>query len=195
MALSPARVFTVLALAGVLTASSVACASDEPKPTASPDSVATESAPTPTATPAVENPGTPIAIGCDALVSPQTIYDLNPNFGLDPTQVPPAGSQGATIAGYQGLTCIWINETSGEKLTVAAAQLPAEVLTGIGNNLVETSNSVPTYGVEGYFQLVGEAGEAEAIAGSFWVVAVSTSFYEPGDAAPIMAAALSGLGA
>jgi hypothetical protein len=122
------------------------------------------------------------------------MYDFNPNFGLADIATAAPGSHAARALEYSGIACTWVNETSGEVLTVSAAHLPQELLTEIGNELVSNSNSVPTFGVEGYFQLVVDLGEAEAITDTYWVAATSTAFFEPGDAQPIMAAALSGLG-
>jgi hypothetical protein len=194
MAHSTTRILTVFALAGTLLATATACAPETPTAESTPTASSSAPEPTPSTTAANENPGTPINLSCSELVSPQAMYDFNPNFGINPTLTPAPGSQGAITADYNGLTCIWVNESSGETITVAAADLPADLITGIANDLLATSNSVPTYDAEGYFQLVGNVGEAEVVSGSYWVTATSTAFFEPGDAAPVIAAALSGLG-
>jgi hypothetical protein len=122
------------------------------------------------------------------------MYDYNPNFGIDTGYVPKAGSTAAKILGLNGLACSWINQTSGDTISVSVANLPDSTLTDIKNGLVSTSNSVPTYEVEGYFTVAGGVGAANAFSGSYWISASSADFGEPGDAAPIIAAALSGLG-
>jgi hypothetical protein len=122
------------------------------------------------------------------------MYDYNPNFGLDNGYIPKAGSTAAKISGLNGLTCSWVNQTSGARIAVSVANLPDSTLTDIKNGLVSSSNSVPTYEVEGYFKLAGGVGAADAFSGSYWISASSTEFGEPGDAASIIAAALSGLG-
>jgi hypothetical protein len=122
------------------------------------------------------------------------MYDYNPNFALETNYSAEPGSSAATAAGYEGLVCGWVNETSGERITVAVAEPSPDTLVQIGNGLIGSSNSVPTYEVEGYFVMNGNTGQAEAIATPYWISASSTSFLEPGDAAPIVAAALVGLG-
>jgi hypothetical protein len=137
--------------------------------------------------------GNPVSIDCNTLVDPDTIYDLNPNLALSPSYAPEAGSEAATIVEAKGVACGWINQTSGETLVVAVADLPSDKLTDLKNNFVMTSNSVPTYKVEGYFTLDGAVGSAEAFNGPYWISAHSEEFYEPGDAQPVIAAAIAGL--
>lgn len=194
MAFSSPRYLAVVALAGALVLSVAGCAPEEPvaEPTQSAPPVVVS--PDPVETEAPENPGTPIDLDCDSFVSPQAIYDFNSNFALTETPEVAPGSQAARALEFSGIACTWINESSGEVLTVSAANLSSDVLTEIGNTLVSSSNSVPTYDVEGYFQLVGDTGEAEVISGSYWVAATSTAFFEPGDAVPVVSAALTGLG-
>ncbi len=136
----------------------------------------------------------PIAVGCSTLVSPQVMYDFNPNFALLPTPTLQPGSQAATVASEGGLVCQWQNTTSRDLLTVAVAELPAAELTRLKNEDFENSQMVPTYGVEGYFLSNSDnVGEAEAFDRSYWISAVSPAFLEPGDASDIIAAAISAL--
>lgn len=187
------RVLSAAAIALALTSVMTGCAPrDVVTPTAS--APTPSQTPTPTASAEPENPGVAIDLSCDQLITAQAMYDFNPNFSLEADFTPAAGSQAEKILGYRGIACSWVNQTSGETLSVAVAQLPDEVLSGIANELVTSSNSVPTYGVEGYFQLRGQIGEAEAFAGPYWIVAVSSYFYEPGDVIPIIDAARSSLG-
>ncbi len=194
MALTFPRILAVVTLTSALAFTATGCSSDEPAVVPTPSETPTKAAPGPVETEAPDNPGTAINLACDSFVSAQAMYDFNPNFGLADTATAAPGSQAARALDYSGIACTWVNETSGETITVSAASLPAELLTEIGNSLVSNSNSVPTYDVEGYFQLVGNTGIAEVIAAPYWVAATSTAFLEPGDAQPIMAAALSGLG-
>lgn len=200
MPASASRVLTALALAGLVVGAVSACAAEPaPKPTkSSTASAAPSETPDPSATPTAAPVGTPVTIDCDTLIAPQAMYDFNSNFGLSESYKPAAGTEAADIIALDGLACAWINQTSGEVVEVAVANLPAAKLTELKNGFVMNSNSVPTYGdptrVEGYFQVVGTVGQAEAFAGSYWISAASDAFYEPGDAQPVVAAALAGLG-
>ena len=194
---SASRVLVSLALAGLLVTAVSACATETeatpaqtsatPTPTATPT-------PEPTATQAPVTVGKPVTIGCNTLVSPDAMYAFNPNYGLSESYTPAAGTEAATIVEAKGLACQWVNQTSGEVVQVAVADLPSDKITALKNNFVMNSNSVPTYGVEGYFQVEDVLGEAEAFSGTYWISASSDAFYEPGDAQPIVEAALAGIG-
>lgn len=135
-----------------------------------------------------------MTITCDQLVSAQAMYDYNSNFTPKPGYSPSAGSLAAQVARQNGVTCGWVNQTSGEVIEIAVANLPEAHLTDLKNTLVTTSNSVPTYGVEGYFNLNGSTGEAQAFSDPYWIVATSTAFFEPGDAEPLVKDAIAALG-
>jgi hypothetical protein len=196
MTASASRVLIALAIAGSVVAGVAACGSESAAaPTKSPSPTASATAtPEPTASATAAPVGTPVDIDCNALVTPQAVYDFNPNFTLDAGYKPARGTQAADIVAMNGLACGWVNQTSGEIIEVAVANLPDEKLTELKNAFVTSSNSVPTYGVEGYFKLDGTTGEAEAFGGPYWISASSASFYEPGDAVMIVDAALAGLG-
>jgi hypothetical protein len=196
------RLFAAVALAALVAGATAACgtgpddaSSASPSASPSPSSSSTSS-PAPTGTAAPVPQSAPIDVACDELVTPQAIYDYNPNFGLDKGFTPASGSFAGEIEAAGGLVCSWLNQTSGDSITVAVAQLPDEALTTLKSGFVTTSTAVPAYGappVEGYFQVAGASGEAQVFSGPYWVNAVSASFYEPGDAQPIVAAALAAL--
>ena len=166
----------------------------EPRPTATPTVTATaEPTPTPTPTATAEE-GVPVLVGCDQLVTAQELYDYNPNFALQTDFAPSAGSLAAEAIALQGIACSWVNLTSGETIVMSVAHLSDAALTARGNDLITSSNPVPTYSVEGYFLLEGGIGIAQAISPPYWITASSRFFFEPGDVAPLMAAALSALG-
>jgi hypothetical protein len=93
-----------------------------------------------------------------------------------------------------GVACAWVNLSSGETIEIAAAQPAPERLTALANELVTSSNSVPTFGVEGYFSLTDGVGVANAFPAPFWVTASASMFQEPGDAEPLMSVVISNLG-
>jgi len=171
-----------------------------PKPTASNSASATPtptatatSTPTPSASPTVGT-DTPLSMGCDALVTGEQLYDFNPNFAPKPDYAPAAGSLAAEAVSRGGVACAWVNLTSGETIEIAAAQPAPERVTALANELVTSSNSVPTFGVEGYFSVTDGVGVANAFPAPFWVTASAATFLEPGDAEPLMSVAISNLG-
>jgi hypothetical protein len=93
----------------------------------------------------------------------------------------------------EGTVCGW-TATDGTIVSVGIAALDAEVSLPRKNDLVVSSNSVPTYGVEGYFEVVSGVGEVQAFSDPYWIVATSTAFAEPGEPAPIIDAVLARVG-
>jgi hypothetical protein len=189
-----ARFLPVIAL---LVVGLTACVPDEPsEPIETP--IATETpSPTPEVTP-TEEPEEPVypelSIDCNVLLPPGTIYDYNANVNLLGEFTPSTTSLSAGAVERNGTACRWVNASSGESIDAAVATIPEPELTALKNDAVGSSNSVPTYGVEGYFEVDGGIGRAQAFSGSNWIILESTAFFEPGDAATLMAAAIAALG-
>ncbi len=168
---------------------------DEPAPvptptvSATPTPTETAGGSTPTPTPTTE----PLAIDCVSLVPADAFDMLFKDFTLVPNYVPPNASLFTEVLNWNGTVCGW-TATDGTVVTVGIAELDAETLDAKANELVVSSHSVPTYGVEGYFQVASGVGEAQAFSDPYWIVATSTAFAEPGEVAPIMAAVLERLG-
>jgi len=134
-------------------------------------------------------------VSCDDLISAQDMYDYNSNFSLTDDYSPAAGSDAATIVNdYQGVACRWVNDSSGEKIDIAVASLQDYTLTDLKNGLINSSTSVPTYDVEGYFTTVKKIGQADAFSDPYWISADSDYFLEPGDASPLIADVVAALG-
>lgn len=189
LTLATPAIMAVLLLAGCApTPVEQPAASATATPTATPSS-----APTVTPTPTVE-PGVPVTITCEELVPLGVMYEYDPNFSLKPAFTPMSGSLAAEAVAEGGVACQWVHQTSGVTIELSVAQPSATAANARMNDLVGSSQSVPTYEVEGYFQLNGTIGEAQAFPLPFWVTAVSPAFFEPGDPAPIIAAMLSALG-
>jgi hypothetical protein len=115
------------------------------------------------------------------------MYDYNPNFSLLGDLDAAAGSLAADALAQQGVACRWINDTSGETIDIAAADLSGPALAERRTAAGDVTND---FGVEGYFR----AGEAQAISGSYWITIVSNAFFEPADATPLVSAAVDSLG-
>ena len=157
------------------------------KPTAEPT---TE----PTGEPTAE-PATPITIDCQTLLTPQDIYDFNPNVSTDPGFAPAEGSLPARALADNGIACGYLHQTSNELMNFALSQPNPEQLTLALNAAAGSSTPVPTYGtppaVNGFFDLA--TGEIQVFTPKYWLTATSTMFSEPGDAEPLVRAAISHL--
>lgn len=192
---SAARVaVAVIAIAGSLVlagcASKAAPGASAPA-TSSP--AAGEETPTPTPTPT--DPPTPVTLTCDQILTPEQLYAYNPNVGAAPGYAPEEDSLEQKVKDWQGQTCAWSNQSSGDVIQIAVAQPPASAMDGLKNAAITTAQPVPTYGappLEGYFK-PGSSGQVQIFRGSYWVVAESTAFFEPGDAAQLMESVLGNL--
>jgi hypothetical protein len=160
----------------------------QPTTSATPTPTPTAGAPTPTATPTAE----PLAIDCVSLVPADAFTTLFKTFTLVPDYIPPSGSAFNEVLDRDGTVCGW-QATDGTIVAVGIAELDAETLDTKANELVVSSHSVPTYGVEGYFQVVSGVGEVQVFSPPYWILATSTGFAEPGEVAPIMDAVLQRL--
>lgn len=132
--------------------------------------------------------GTPITLTCEQLVNAQAIYDFNPNFGLLGGFTPAAGSLAAIAVAENGLACQWINQTSGETIQIAVADLPAPRI----GELASTASSGEAIGGVGDRAFFAN-GTAQVFDNSFWVAAESTVFVTWDDAAPLVQDAVASL--
>ncbi len=200
MLVAAARPASVGAASAALVLLLAGCGAQAPaaEPSAPPTTAVAEPTAEPTASPTPAGPTAPppipFEIACDTLVSPEAIYAFNPNFALLPEPVADAGPLAERVQAELGTVCSWQHLSSGDILTVAVANLPAETLLTVQNDAFEASTMVPTYGEEGYFTAREGVGEAQTFAGSYWIVATSPAFLEPGDAVDIISAATSALG-
>ena len=211
MTLSPAPVFlrarrlrvgsalatgalALIVLAGCATgAEPASSASPTATPSTAPAGVATQS-PTPTPTP-TEDADTAVTLGCDGVLTPDDVYDFNPNFGTAPGYKPADGSAAAVATLHKGVACGWSNQTSGDLIEVSVAQPTAATLADLKSQAATSSTSVTTYGagVKGYFATADGTGEAQVFSGPYWVAVTSVEFVEARDAETLVAAVVSHL--
>lgn len=156
-------------------------ASPSPSPSVSPSAPASASpsaSPSPTAAPVV--PGKPISAGCVDLVSLQTMYEFNPNFGLV-EDAPASGSLAATAVANGGVACTWVQATDRSTIVIGVAQ-PSKT------KLAELRASG-----EG-FTTAGGVGTVQIFTDKFWIVASSAYFSTAGDAQMLTDSVKSALG-
>ena len=83
----------------------------------------------PAAEPTDQPVGVPVEVTCDELVSADTLYVYNPNFGTIEDFTPDEGTAAASALTTQGVACRWQNQTSGDTIDVSVAQLDEDTLT------------------------------------------------------------------
>ncbi|WP_437582311.1 hypothetical protein ACSAGD_08585 [Paramicrobacterium sp. CJ85] len=149
----------------------------------------------PTAAPPTTNPdaGEDVGLACDEAITLQQMYDYNSNISLLGEYTPGGKTLQGKVASFKGLTCQWSNNTSGRTIDLGIAKLDSESLDALANEAVNSSNSVPTYGEEGYFIVESGVGTAQIFTDSYWVVLSSKDFTEPGAVEPLAKAVLGNL--
>jgi len=184
---SVARTLTVLALSFAVAAGASGCTTPEPEPTEPP--VATVD-PTvqPTNTPEAPTAGLPVIRSCDELVSPQTVFDYNQNFAEEESFSPAAGTLAADAVAIDGIACAWVNQTSGETITVAVANPSSDEL--------ETRKAAAGRAAsefDGFYTEGADSGEAQAFTGPYWIIVNFGFFAEEGELAPFVESALESM--
>ena len=182
------------------------CASgDEPPPTDSAAATSTASAdpttiakPSSSPTPTPEATGSPIRQICGDLLTLQNVYDFNPNYGSAPNYSPTADGLAETATAYNGLTCGWSNQTSGELIEVSVVAPTDVLMTTLKQQADAESQAVPTYGtpptVDGFFTYSGGVGQAQVFTGTYWITLSTPAFGEPGDAESLLSVIVAHLG-
>jgi hypothetical protein len=187
----PRSVAAVLAVSIALTLT--ACVDGGPAPV-----IPTEtSAPTPTGTPTptpTPTPGAePLDVTCADIVDPDAVYAFDPNYALLDSWDPPAGSTAAEAVADGGVACQLVRESGGGTIDLSVARLSEQEIVAKKNEAFTTSQMVPTYGDEAYFEVEGGSGTAIVFQGRYWLVISSPAFAEPGEPTQIIDAALAAL--
>ncbi|WP_150129245.1 hypothetical protein [Microcella alkaliphila] len=161
---------------------------DEPDATASPTPSRTASpSPSPTATPTALT-GIRLQIACDRLLTPQDVYDYNPNIGADPGYRVRAGSGPARAVELSGTACGWLNQTSTQTYSIGVARFDSANLQRVKSAAASAGGTTRGLGMEGYYRTEAGLGVVEAFTGSYWITAESSAFLEPADVAPLLEA-------
>ncbi|WP_448003949.1 iron ABC transporter ATP-binding protein [Agromyces bauzanensis] len=198
--LAKTRSFGLVLIAAASVALLSACTGAMPEPTGSGAPTAAPATPTSTAAPQpteTAEPPVPFEIACDALITPDQLYAFNPNVGTDPGYQPQAAAIVTAVEEDAGTACGYLNQTSGDIIEIAVATPTEQAGEARRNDAALTSTPVPTYGtppeVEGYFDVAGGSGEAQAFSGPYWIVIDSPALFEPGDAQQLVASVLQNL--
>jgi hypothetical protein len=160
-------------------------------PTESPTPTASTPTPTPTASATAEPD--PLTISCRDLVSPDAVYEFDPNYALLDSWTPPGGSPAAEALAAGGVACHWVRESGGGTIDLSVARLSDDAILAKKNEAFAESQMVPTYGDEAYFEVENGVGTAIVFEGRYWLVISSVSFAEPGEPTGIIESALGSL--
>jgi hypothetical protein len=145
--------------------------------------------------PPTQDPATATAVHlpCRTLVPTAVVAAFRVGYRPVADPVIRSGTDAARITRLGGTVCEWKDASTGHIIRVGVARPGPKDLLALQNDLVDRSNAVPTYGVEGYFRPTKSGGISDAFPDGYWVHAASQDFYEPGDAISMMQAARAAL--
>ena len=183
---------TAIAAIGALAMLGLAGCKDTAHPATSPSASTSSSTPsssasatpdaTQSATPAPTHaPGTPIGLDCNGLLSPQDVYDFNPNTTLQPAYKPKSGSDGSAALSFNGISCGLVNNSSGAITSVSVAHPAASDLAAL-KSAAAKGTAVSGLGDAAFFSTSGQTGQLQVFTGPFWITASSVFFGTADDA-------------
>jgi hypothetical protein len=118
-----------------------------------------------------------MSLTCNQLVTPQALYDFNPNFGTDPSPKPTDLVQSMADAG--GVICGWLNQTSGDRISLGVLKLTEDSLATV--RAAANARGEATTQFAGVFRYTAGIGHAESFERGYWIVVDSPAFIEPAE--------------
>jgi len=192
MALS--RAFLIAPLLVLALAGCVPTVIADPATSPSPEPGKPTGLPTPTdSAAATPSPRTePVTLGCSDVLTPQAIYDYNPNVGLLADFTPEQGTLAGDAVGQQGLACRLLNQSSGETIDIGLVAFIGGAFAEQEASVSASASATTTF--DGFFDVEGTTGIAQAFSDPYWITFSSKAFLEDQDAADLVTAALDNLG-
>lgn len=146
---------------------------------------------TPSATPTpTREPGIPIGMDCNTFLSPQTVYNFNPNTSLQPAYKPKPGSDANEAVSFSGIACGLVNNSSGAITSVSVAHPAASDLAAL-KSAATKGTAVSGIGDTAWFSTSGGTGQLQVFKGPFWITASSVFFGTANDARQLVGAAVA----
>lgn len=130
----------------------------------------------------------PLSVACDEVLTPQQLYDYNPNVGADPGSRPRGGSGPERAAELSGTACGWINQTSSQTISIGVARFDSANLARVRDMARAAGGSSAGLGMDGHYRMESGLGVVDAFTGSYWIAAESSTFLAPEDVAPLLEA-------
>ncbi|HEU0257760.1 MAG TPA: hypothetical protein VFQ96_07970 [Microbacteriaceae bacterium] len=120
------------------------------------------------------------------MISTAQLYAFNPNVSAQPGATPPAGSLVAQAVAAGGTACGWVYDSGNQSIQFALATPGPKALASLKEKAAADSTPTSAYGdgpnVAGFFHVTGSRGEVQVFTTGHWLVGLSSTFFEPGDA-------------
>jgi hypothetical protein len=142
--------------------------------------------------PSLSPTSVPVDVTCDQLISADTMYAFNSNYGLV-DYTPADGSVGAAALDSQGVVCRWQNQTSNDTIDLSVANLDAVSIEKLREQAATKSTLATLPSGDSYFTTSGGVGVVVAFASSYWIVMSSGFFSEAADATDLLDSVVAAL--
>lgn len=122
--------------------------------------------------------GSSVQETCDTLISIEDLYNFNPNYALDSSRSPESGSLAKLATDYKGISCTYVNLSSGDSVTVSLAHFDDQSFTKVSEQREKesrpaTSDLIPL-GFTAHFSSNTAGGTLEVLGNNYWLTASST---------------------
>lgn len=163
------------------------CATSDTEPVAPvPTKIASSPEITNTSLPVEEGiVGTNTGLDCSALISNEDLYSYNPSYSLDLSVSPQSGSLAKLATDYKGISCVYINLSSGDSFTISLAKFEQSTFEEfkqkreVGSSKI-TSEAIPD-SFTGLFTTGTNGGTLEVLGNGYWLTATAAWAQTPDD--------------
>lgn len=141
--------------------------------------------------------GLSLGKSCSDIVGVQRLYDFNPNYSRVTESSPPADSLADQIRALQGISCTYMNLSSGETIHLLVARLDRVSISVLNRRVAAMSPFDITFdggrSVAAGFSQSAEGGVSMLIIDDLWLVVNSATFLAATDSSDFFSAILPGL--
>lgn len=155
--------------------------------------------PTPSSLPVEEGiVGIPLGETCESLISIEDLYNFNSNFALDSSQSPAPGSLAKLATDYKGISCNFVNLSSGESVTVSLAKFDNQGFTRLKQMREKESFPSKVSFVPAEFLALftpeAQGGTLEVFGNNYWLTAKANWVQNAEDFNKLIANSIAKLG-
>ena len=141
--------------------------------------------------------GVTTGMDCSTLISIEDLYKYNPSYSLDPSFSPQPGSLAKLATDYKGISCTFINLSSGDSFTISLAKFAPESFNVFKQKRVEGSTQVSSESIPssfiGLFVSGTNGGTLEILGNDYWLSATAPWAQTPEDLLKPLSSALTKL--
>lgn len=129
--------------------------------------------------------GENLSLSCDDLLTVEELYTYNPNFALDRELAPIFSSTAKEFEGYKGITCSYLNLSSGNIIQISVAKLDPPSSLKVQDKLLSSNNSAeqdPANETTTLFSMNGDTGNLTLLRNSYFISVHSNQFAQQEEA-------------